>query len=65
VAPGFDNLYVASGHYRNGVVLAPATAEAMACLLTGVAPPVALDAFAVDRPGRADAVLGFPRAARA
>jgi glycine oxidase len=61
--PGFANLFVASGHYRNGVILAPATAEAMACLMTDTAPPVALEAFAVDRPRRADAALGFPRSA--
>lgn len=64
-APGFANLYVASGHYRNGVILAPATAEAMACLLSGEAPPVDLAAFAVDRRAAADRELGFPRAAGA
>jgi glycine oxidase len=64
-APGYANLYVASGHYRNGVILAPATAEAMACLMMGEAPPVALDAFRVGRPGTPDRVLGFPRAAEA
>jgi glycine oxidase len=61
--PGLDNLYVATGHYRNGVILAPATAEALACLLTDAAPPVALDAFAPDRPAQAHAALGFPRTA--
>ena len=25
--PGYDNLFVASGHYRNGILLAPKTAE--------------------------------------
>ena len=62
-APGLANVFVAAGHYRNGVILAPATAEAMACLLTDAAPPVALDAFAVDRPKVADANLGFPLSA--
>jgi glycine oxidase len=64
-APGVDNLYVATGHYRNGVILAPATAEAVGCLIAGEAPPVSLEAFAVDRARRADADLGFPRAAGA
>jgi len=59
-APGLDNLFVAAGHYRNGVILAPATAEAMACLITDRAPPVGLEAFAVDRKREAHAALGFP-----
>jgi glycine oxidase len=62
-APGLRNLYVATGHYRNGVILAPATAEALALLLTDGTPPVALDAFAVDRPEAPHAALGFPRTA--
>jgi glycine oxidase len=62
-APALENVFVAAGHYRNGVILAPATAEAMACLLMGEAPPVPLAAFAVDRPRVADADLGFPRSA--
>ncbi|MDH5526474.1 MAG: glycine oxidase ThiO [Nitrospirota bacterium] len=66
-APQVANLFVAAGHYRNGVVLAPATAEAMACILTGSKPPTDLSAFAVDRPqpeGR-DGELGFPGPAAA
>ena len=39
-------LYVASGHYRNGILLAPATAEAMAALLVGDAPAVDVTPFA-------------------
>jgi glycine oxidase len=62
-APGLMNVFVAAGHYRNGVILAPATAEAMACLLMDETPPVSLDAFAVDRPKVADAEVGFPRSA--
>ncbi|MBD0262666.1 MAG: FAD-dependent oxidoreductase, partial [Tolypothrix sp. Co-bin9] len=27
--PGFDNILLATGHYRNGVLLAPATAYAI------------------------------------
>lgn len=33
--PGFENLIVASGHYRNGILLAPATAELVADLVSG------------------------------
>jgi glycine oxidase len=64
-APGLTNLFVAAGHYRNGVILAPATAEAVACLLAGEASPVDLRAFAVDRAAAADRELGFPQAAEA
>jgi glycine oxidase len=30
---------VATGHYRNGILLAPVTADAIAALLTGEEPP--------------------------
>ncbi len=58
--PGHDTVYVATGHYRNGVVLAPATAEVMAAQLLGDTPTCDLSAFALDRPGMADNELGFP-----
>jgi glycine oxidase len=35
----WEGLLVAGGHYRNGVLLAPITAEAVAALLTGEEPP--------------------------
>ena len=31
----WEGLLVAGGHYRNGILLAPVTAEAIAALLTG------------------------------
>jgi len=34
-----NGLLVATGHYRNGILLAPATAEVVAALLCGEAPP--------------------------
>jgi glycine oxidase len=38
-APGVDGLVMACGHYRNGILLTPATADAIAeLLLTGEAP---------------------------
>lgn len=40
---------VATGHFRNGILLAPATAVVMADLLEGLPPSVSLDAF---YPGR-------------
>jgi glycine oxidase len=36
----WEGLLVAGGHYRNGILLAPITAEAIAALLAGDDPPV-------------------------
>ncbi|WJH37602.1 hypothetical protein N6H14_33455 [Paenibacillus sp. CC-CFT747] len=33
--PGLDQVYVATGHFRNGVLLAPVTGRLMAGLLLG------------------------------
>jgi glycine oxidase len=41
--------FVASGHYRNGILLAPATAVVMADLLEGATPAVDLSTFSVER----------------
>lgn len=48
-ATSVDGYVVASGHYRNGILLTPVTAQAVAALIAGAAPPVHLAAFA---PGR-------------
>jgi glycine oxidase len=48
--PGFDNLWVAAGHFRAGLQLSPATGLAMAEALTGRAPRIPLDPFRPDRP---------------
>lgn len=45
-----DGYFVAAGHYRNGILLAPATALALAALVAGETPPFALDAFDPRRP---------------
>ena len=43
-----EGLYLAAGHYRNGVLLAPATAVLLAeCIESGVTPPM-LEPFAPD-----------------
>ena len=51
-APG---VFVASGHFRNGILLAPITAKIMADLMTGKAPALDIGAFAPSRfaPARA------------
>jgi glycine oxidase len=47
--PGLAGLYLAMGHYRNGVLLAPATARLLAEAICGGAAE-ALRPFACDRP---------------
>jgi glycine/D-amino acid oxidase-like deaminating enzyme len=39
--PGYDNVILATGHYRNGVLLAPATAKIVREMLS--------DKLAIDR----------------
>ncbi|MGH7571699.1 MAG: glycine oxidase ThiO [Gemmatimonadota bacterium] len=48
--PDLPGLVYATGHYRNGILLAPLTAAAVAALVIGRPEPVDLSAFA---PGRA------------
>ncbi len=48
--PEIEGLLWATGHYRNGILLAPITAEIVAAHLRGDPPPVDIAAFA---PGRA------------
>lgn len=55
-SPGHPNHFIAAGHYRNGILLAPATAHVMAQLLTGEAPAIDLIPFSPSRklvPGEA------------
>ena len=48
-APGRQNHFIATGHYRNGILLAPATAHVMAQLLSGEQPSIDLKPFSPDR----------------
>lgn len=48
---GSEGLLVATGHHRNGILLAPATAELIAAELLGEAPPIDAAPFAADRFG--------------
>jgi glycine oxidase len=45
----WEGLLVACGHFRNGILLAPITADAIAALLTGNAPPPETGAFDPSR----------------
>ena len=48
-AKDVDNLLIATGHYRNGILLTPVTAKVMTELALGGKAPELLDAFAPDR----------------
>ena len=50
--PETTNVYVAAGHFRSGLHLAPATAVVLADLMTGQAPTVDLSAFRVGKQQR-------------
>ena len=43
--PGFDNLIVASGHHKNGILLAPITGKLIAELITTGCPSLLLEPF--------------------
>jgi glycine oxidase len=47
--PGIDNLWVATAHFREGILLAPITAQLMTEWIVGGAPSIPLDEFL---PGR-------------
>jgi glycine oxidase len=49
LVPGFDNLVLATAHYRNGVLLGPLTAQAVADLILRDQLPQAWAPFGVDR----------------
>jgi glycine oxidase len=47
--PGVDGLFVATGHFRNGILLAPITARLMAEWITVGGPTLAMKEFLPDR----------------
>lgn len=51
-SPSVDGLVVATGHYRNGILLAPITADAVVAVLSGGTPPPELAPFGPERFGR-------------
>ena len=46
---GLDGLVYATGHYRNGILLAPITARLMTEWITGAEPSVSVKDFLPDR----------------
>ena len=57
---GHPGLWVATGHYRNGVALAPGTADIMSRWIMGEAPSMDLSDFRVNRSVVNKAKVGFP-----
>jgi glycine oxidase len=56
IGPGeAEGVFVATGHFRNGVLQAPATADSIAALLAGGTPPIDLDPFSPQRFSRRSA----------
>ncbi|HZP40695.1 MAG TPA: glycine oxidase ThiO [Candidatus Binatia bacterium] len=51
--PETENLVVATGHHRNGVLLAPITAAVVAAVVAGAPPPVDVAPFLPPRAARA------------
>jgi glycine oxidase len=47
--PGLENAFVAAGHFRNGLSLAPATAVVMSRLIRGEPPQIDLSPFRIGR----------------
>ena len=47
--PDVGGLVYATGHYRNGILLAPITAACVTALVDGAPTPVALEAFGIER----------------
>jgi glycine oxidase len=48
-APGLENVIIATGHHRNGIVLAPITGKLVSELITTGQPSISLEPFALPR----------------
>jgi glycine oxidase len=57
--PGYDNLYVAAGHFRAGLQLSPATGKALSDLLLDHQPFMPLEPFRLDRAAGLPAQTAF------
>lgn len=60
---GYKGLWIATGHYRNGVALAPVTADIMSHWITGETPSIDLSDFRIGRGAVANSPVGFPSVA--
>ncbi|AJD92952.1 hypothetical protein JMA_36350 [Jeotgalibacillus malaysiensis] len=50
--PDYKGLFIATGHFRNGILLSPITGEIMADLIEGKSPAVDLSSFRLNRLNR-------------
>lgn len=50
--PGMRGVFVCTGHYRNGIVLAPASAALLADLVLGRSPRIAPEPYRLGRPDK-------------
>jgi glycine oxidase len=46
---GLEGLFLATGHYRNGVLLAPVTGDVLSTLALGNAAPADISSFSYQR----------------
>ena len=47
VLPGFENVFVAAGHFKNGILLAPITGKLISELITTGNPSMSLAPFSL------------------
>jgi glycine oxidase len=47
--PGFENGWIAAGHFRAGIQLSPATAVVMGSLMLGETPPIDVSSLGLGR----------------
>ncbi|MFD1032673.1 glycine oxidase ThiO [Metaplanococcus flavidus] len=47
--PAYQGLYIATGHFRNGILLSPITGKVMAELIVGTRPSIDINPFHVNR----------------
>lgn len=47
--PDYKGLFIATGHFRNGILLSPITGEVMTDLIEGKSPSIDISSFRVDR----------------
>jgi glycine oxidase len=47
--PDYRGLFIAAGHFRNGILLSPVTGEVIADLIEGKSPSIDISSFRVDR----------------
>jgi len=59
-APGLDNVWLTAGHYTTGLLLAPATGDAIATWIASGAPPPLAAPFRIARPAPPDVGAAAP-----